>query len=167
MKTPVQRRGGTTLIEMVAVISITSTLLSLCGVAIARMMRAHAVSTEVHAAERAAWRLSHDLRADAAVATSATVDVEGDALTMSLTTDRGVVRYRFAGPRVTRTSSEDNGREDYRVQGAGDWGGEVNAARGLVAVRSSAPSPAPLAPPAPVVRLHARLGLAGEAGGTP
>jgi len=99
------RRAGVSIIEMMVVISLAAVLISLSGVCLHGMYRAHA-RLDGNLQRRAALdRLALQLRCDAHAAEQATlVDEEAAAtIVMIQTTDKTEIRYRSDGSDVVRT----------------------------------------------------------------
>jgi hypothetical protein len=104
------RRRGTSLVELLTVISGCAILLSLCGVLMHRSMQTQARTRYFFAVERTAMRLADQFRADVHRASGVeTLDDElNDGAFLQLELPEGeTVEYRREGASVVRLRSRD------------------------------------------------------------
>jgi type II secretory pathway component PulJ len=147
------RRGGYSLFEMLVVMAAASTVLTISAVLIHRTMHLAAQTRAFHAEEATAWRLSAQLRNDAAGAASFDLETEDAAITVTLLdADGEPVVYRFNGPQVERMQRLDTdreARESFELPSVADW--TASWVEQPVTVRLTArPSVSPTRSPAPV-----------------
>lgn len=148
-----KRRSGFSLVEMLVVMAAASTVLTISAVLIHRTMHIASQTRAFHAEEATAWRLSAQLRSDAAGAESIDLVTDDAAITVTLHSTEGEpVVYRFNGLQVERTQTLDanrEARESFELPSVARWSAErvdqADAIR-LTAIPSKSPtrSPAPI-----------------------
>jgi prepilin-type N-terminal cleavage/methylation domain-containing protein len=107
-----RRRRGYTLIEMLVVLSAASTVLSISAVLVHRTMRMAAQAQAFHTEEATAWRLSAQLRSDAAGATTINLSSVDEEVTVTLETSEGSsVIYQLKPQQIERSQELEGGRE--------------------------------------------------------
>lgn len=118
-------RSGSTLIEMVVLMTALSVVLTLTVVTLHRVMRAHNRSHAMHADESAAWRLSTSLRRDLAKSAGASLEREDDSTRLTLLIPFAEpIHYRFGQLRVTREqrlTDDQRSLEEFSFGGENDW----------------------------------------------
>lgn len=162
-----RRHRGYSLVELLVILSAASTVLTVSVLLIHRTVQSASRTRAFHAEEATAWRLSSQLRRDAAGATEIDVERadEGVAASIRLATDYPI-EYRFAGPQVERTQTLDGNRESretFTLPSIGAWtiGAVANSTALQIEATPSRPSAPSLAPALIRVVIHA--GAAEEA----
>jgi hypothetical protein len=111
-------RRGTTLIELMVVITGCAALLSLSGQLLHRALKNQSESRRYFDLEHTAWRLAHDFRRDVnAAETATTPDADDALLRLELPADRRVA-YSRDGASLVRTLTRADGppaRETYAL----------------------------------------------------
>lgn len=160
-----KRRRGTSLIELLALMSAASAVLTLGAALVHRTMTAASQGRATRAEETAAWRLAEALRRDAAGATAAEWSADEGLLVLTVP-ERDSVEYRFAPPEVERRHPQGNGNvalEAWTLESVAGWTVDT-ASPGVIAVEAE-PSSRPTPAAAPVaLRVVARLGLSSQGG---
>ncbi len=97
------RRSGFSLVELLAVISIATVLLSLLGSVLHKTLQQQHASVRSLTFQRTASRLSHAFRRDV----HAAHDVSLDDTTLTLNSPNGTIVYRTEGSTVARKATND------------------------------------------------------------
>jgi len=145
-------RRGTTLVELLIVMTGCAAFLSLSGQLLHRALKTQSESRRFFDAERTAWRLAEDFRRDVHAADAATTDGAGGAeslLRLELPEHRVVV-YTREGASIVRTLTRPDGpaaRELYPLPARSAIEVEVDDAGRLVTLLIEAEEADPEAPP--------------------
>lgn len=155
-------RRGTSLIELMVVVTGCAAFLSLSGQLLHRAMRTQSESRRCFDAERTAWRLAKDFRRDANAALAATTAADdvgaGGLLRLELPGER-IVAYRRDGASIVRTEKQGDdaaSRETYSLPTATAIAVEFNESTRL-ATLSIGSDPEDEAAPPPTRLRDARI----------
>ena len=112
-------RRGTSLVELLFVMSVMAAILSTATLTLVRLLQAQSAGTVALAESLSVSRLAHDLRRDAHAATAATLSAEGKGRVLTFTGgDSGDVTYTGDGAALRRRGTTAEGVvtvEDYRL----------------------------------------------------
>lgn len=144
-------RRGTSLVEMLVVMTCASTVLSLSALLVHRTMHVRSRAEAFHREESNAWRLSACLREDASLATAFRIEQRDDNATLSFDEDAETfATYRFFGEKVLLERRDDSAtvrKEEFEFPSVTGWKVDRLDSPSRVSVESRTEESTPLVPP--------------------
>ncbi len=106
----IEQRRGTSLAELLVVMTLSMALIGLSAKLLHRVMQAHSKSVAFQRGEQSAWRLSSQLRRDIHAANAVDVGPQADQAIVTSASERRV-EYRLAGKSVVRIVTQGDKTE--------------------------------------------------------